>query len=133
MFPTDIKLHKRTAVLELTYKDGGIYTLPAEYLRVHSPSAEVRGHGIGQEILQVGKIDVKIDNIEPIGNYAIRLHFNDDHDTGIYTWDYLRELSLQQAERWQAYLQKLQHAGERREVLAEDTQVVKIFDLNQVQ
>jgi DUF971 family protein len=92
MLPTDIRLHKRTAILELSYADGGIYTLPAEFLRVYSPSAEVRGHGIGQEVLQTGKLNVKISKIEPIGNYAIRLHFDDDHNTGIYTWEYLREI-----------------------------------------
>jgi DUF971 family protein len=130
MTPTNIKLHKRTAVLELTYADGGIYTLPAEFLRVYSPSAEVRGHGIGQEVLQVGKIDVKINTIEAVGHYAVSLHFDDDHNTGIYTWEYLRELSLNQTEMWEAYLQKLQEAGERREILPTDTQVVNIIDFN---
>jgi DUF971 family protein len=130
MLPTDIKLHKRTAILELSYDDGGIYTLPAEFLRVHSPSAEVRGHGVGQEVLQVGKIDVKIDTIETVGNYAISLHFDDGHNTGIYTWEYLRELGLHQAEMWENYLHRLQQAGARREVLPTDTQVVNIVDFN---
>lgn len=128
MLPTDIKLHKRTAILELSYADGGIYSLPAEYLRVYSPSAEVRGHGIGQEVLQVGKINVKINTIEAVGNYAISLHFDDDHNTGIYTWGYLRELALQQPERWEDYLKRLKEAGERREILPTDTQVVNIID-----
>ncbi|MFT5320733.1 MAG: DUF971 family protein, partial [Pseudohongiellaceae bacterium] len=92
MQPDDIKLHRKSAILELKYDDGGIYSLPAEFLRVNSPSAEVRGHGQGQEVLQTGKKRVKIANIDAIGNYAIRLHFDDDHNTGIYSWEYLREL-----------------------------------------
>ena len=130
MQPTDIKLHRKTGILELKYEDGGIYSLPAEFLRVNSPSAEVRGHGPGQEVLQTGKIDVKIDNLDSVGNYAIRLHFSDDHNTGIYSWEYLRELCLNQAEMWESYLLKLKQAGARRENLASDVQVVNIMPIN---
>jgi DUF971 family protein len=129
MQPTDIRLHKRTAILEIKYADGGIYTLPAEFLRVYSPSAEVRGHGQGQEVLQTGKRHVKISRIEPIGNYAVRLHFDDDHNTGIYSWEYLRELSLNQTARWEQYLQRLQAAGERREPKEPGVQIVNIMPL----
>lgn len=130
MQPTDIKLHRKTGILELKYEDGGIYSLPAEFLRVNSPSAEVRGHGPGQEVLQTGKIDVKIDNLDAVGNYAIRLHFSDDHNTGIYSWEYLSELCLNQAEMWESYLLKLKQAGARRENLASDVQVVNIMPIN---
>jgi len=130
MQPTGIKLHRKTGILELKYEDGGIYSLPAEFLRVNSPSAEVRGHGPGQEVLQTGKIDVKIDNLDAVGNYAIRLHFSDDHNTGIYSWEYLRELCLNQAEMWESYLLKLKQAGARRENLASDVQVVNIMPIN---
>jgi DUF971 family protein len=123
MLPTDIKLHKKTGILELCYPDG-TYSLSAEFLRVHSPSAEVRGHGQGQEVLQFGKKNVKISTLDSVGNYAIRLHFDDDHNTGIYTWEYLRQLSLQQDAMWQAYLQKLEKAGKRRDNLPPDTQVL---------
>ena len=130
MQPPDNKIHRKTGILELKYEDGGIYFLPAEFLRVNSPSAEVRGHGPGQEVLQTGKIDVKIDNLDAVGNYAIRLHFSDDHNTGIYSWDYLRELCLNQAEMWESYLLKLKQAGARRENLASDVQVVNIMPIN---
>jgi DUF971 family protein len=129
MQPTDIRLHKRTAILEIKYADGGIYTLPAEFLRVYSPSAEVRGHGQGQEVLQTGKRHVKISRIEPIGNYAVRLHFDDDHNTGIYSWEYLRELSLNQSSLWNQYLQRLQSAGEQREPREAGVQVINIMPL----
>ena len=130
MTPTAIKLHRKSGILELAWEDGGIYSLNAEFLRVHSPSAEVRGHGPGQEVLQTGKIDVRIDNIEPVGNYAVRLHFDDDHNTGIYSWEYLRELCLEQANLWDTYLLKLKKAGARREKLPADVQVVNIMPLN---
>ena len=129
MTPTEIKLHKKTALLELTYADGGIYSLPAEFLRVYSPSAELRGHGQGQEVLQVGKLNVKIDKIEPVGHYAVRLRFDDGHDTGIYSWEYLRELALHQQTMWDEYLNRLRKAGERREPLATGVQVVNIMPL----
>ena len=130
MLPTDIKLHKKTAVLELKYPDGGIYALPAEFLRVFSPSAEVRGHGPGQEVLQTGKKNVRINTVEAVGNYAVRLYFDDDHNTGIYTWEYLRELSLNQSRMWEDYLRKLKQAGASREDLPADTQVVTVIPLN---
>jgi len=129
MTPTDIKLHRKTAILELKYDDGGIYSLPAELLRVYSPSAEVRGHGPGQEVLQIGKKAVKIDNIEVVGNYAVRLQFDDAHNTGIYSWEYLRELCLNQAIMWDTYLEKLNRAGASREILAKDVQVVNIMPM----
>jgi DUF971 family protein len=129
MQPTDIRLHRKTALLELRYADGGIYSLPAEFLRVYSPSAEVRGHGKGQEVLQVGKMHVKIDKIEPVGHYAIQLHFDDSHSTGIYSWEYLRELALNQQTLWNEYLERLKAAGERREPRAAGVQVVNIMPL----
>jgi len=130
MTPTDIKLHRKSGILELKYADGGIYSLPAEFLRVYSPSAEVRGHGPGQEVLQTGKIDVKIDNIEAVGNYAVRLHFSDDHNTGIFSWEFLRELCINQASLWDDYLLRLKKAGARRERLQKGVQIVNIMPLN---
>lgn len=130
MAPTDIRLHRKSAILELAWPDGGIYSLPAEFLRVWSPSAEVRGHGQGQEVLQTGKKNVRIDNLEAVGNYAIRLYFDDDHDTGIYSWEYLRELCLNQATMWEDYLGRLKKAGARRENLPDGVQVVNIMPLN---
>jgi DUF971 family protein len=129
MQPTDIRLHKRSATLELQYPDGVSFTLPAEFLRVHSPSAEVRGHGIGTEVLQTGKINVKIDRVEPVGHYAVQLHFDDDHNTGIYTWEYLYELALGHDQLWQDYLERLKQAGARREPVSAGVQVVNIMPL----
>ena len=129
MTPTDIRLHKKSAILELKFQDGGIFLLPAEFLRVYSPSAEVRGHGQGQEVLQYGKKDVQIDNLEAIGNYAIKLHFSDGHDTGIYSWEYLHELCQNQDVMWDNYLHKLKQEGKTREILPADVQVVTIDPL----
>lgn len=126
MTPTAIDLHKKSGILELTYDDGGRFQLSAEFLRVHSPSAEVRGHGKGQEVLQIGKRDVSITAIRPVGNYAIRLDFSDGHNTGIFSWSYLRELCLEQDRLWQAYLDALEKAGASRDALPADTQVIKI-------
>ncbi|MFN3163618.1 MAG: gamma-butyrobetaine hydroxylase-like domain-containing protein [Pseudohongiellaceae bacterium] len=126
MTPTAIDLHKKSGILELTYDDGGRFQLSAEFLRVHSPSAEVRGHGKGQEVLQIGKRDVAITAIRPVGNYAIRLDFSDGHNTGIFSWSYLRELCLEQDRLWQAYLDALEKAGASRDALPADTQVIKI-------
>ncbi len=106
--PQDIKLHRRSRTLELIYPDGEAYTLPCEYLRVYSPSAEVRGHGAGQEVLQTGKLNVNITGINPVGHYALQLIFDDGHDSGLYGWDYLYLLATEQEQRWQAYLQRLQ-------------------------
>lgn len=101
--PSQIKLHRKSQTLELHFTE--VYTLSAEFLRVHSPSAEVRGHGKGKEVLQLNKQDVCITRIEPQGNYAIRIIFNDSHDSGIYSWTYLNELCEQQDSKWQTYQQ----------------------------
>ena len=115
MTPTEIKLHQMSKILELTFADGHAYRLPYEFLRVYSPSAEVRGHGPGQETLQVGKRDVTIKEVEPVGNYAIRPMFSDGHDSGIYSWDYLCELGARQDEMWQRYLARLAEAKASRD------------------
>lgn len=109
--PTDIRLHRGSGVLALTFDDGEQFDLSAEYLRVHSPSAEVRGHGPGQAVLQVGKENVGISSLEPVGNYALRIFFDDGHNTGLYSWDLLYDLGANQAEYWQAYLDALSEAG----------------------
>lgn len=109
--PTEIKLRTKSRVLEVAYDDGARFELPFEYLRVYSPSAEVRGHGPGQETLQVGKHEVVIRQVEPVGNYAVKLLFDDGHDSGLYTWEYLRELGLTHAEKWQNYLDRLAKLG----------------------
>ncbi|HMB74058.1 MAG TPA: DUF971 domain-containing protein [Gammaproteobacteria bacterium] len=114
MKPTEINLHKLSRVLELSFEDGSRFELPVEYLRVYSPSAEVQGHSPGQEVLQIGKQDVNIDKIEPIGHYAVKLTFDDNHDSGIYSWDYLYELGETYDDRWQHYLQRLEDAGHKR-------------------
>lgn len=126
MTPAAIELHKKSGILELAYDDGERFQLSAEFLRVHSPSAEVRGHGQGQEVLQTGKRDVAITAIRPVGNYAIRLDFSDGHNSGIFSWPYLRELCLEQNTLWQAYLARLEAAGASRDALPADTQVIKI-------
>ena len=112
--PTDIKLHRASRVLELVFDDGSRFKLPCEYLRVYSPSAEVRGHGPGQEVLQVGKENVNITAIEPVGHYAVKLYFDDGHSTGIYSWDWLYRLGTEQEARWQNYLARLTKAGYQR-------------------
>ncbi len=109
--PTQIKLRRAENLLELEFDDATPVRLPAEYLRVESPSAEVQGHGPGQEVLAAGKSHVAIAGIEPTGNYAIRLIFSDGHDTGIFTWDYLRQLGREQNTRWRSYLRRLEEAG----------------------
>lgn len=122
--PTDVKLHKKSATLELVYGEDSTSELSAEFLRVHSPSAEVRGHGRGQEVLQVGKRRVKISSLETIGNYAIKLAFDDGHDSGIYSWTYLKELCRGKEDLWQRYLNRLTEAGANRDALPADTQVL---------
>ena len=112
--PTEIQLHQKSRVLEIAFDNGKRFKLSCEYLRVYSPSAEVAGHGPGQEVLQVGKEDVSINAIEPVGNYAVQLVFDDNHDTGIYSWNYLYELGEHQEEKWQKYLQRLGKAGYKR-------------------
>ena len=101
--PVEIKLRTRSRVLEVAFEDGARYLLPFEYLRVHSPSAEVKGHGPGQEVLVTGKQNVGIRAVEPIGQYAVKLVFDDGHDSGLYSWKYLRELGEKQAENWSKY------------------------------
>src|SRR2546428_11881752 len=113
--PTEIKLHQLSRQLEITFNNGTRFELPYEYLRVYSPSAEVRGHGPGQEVLQVGKRDVSIKEVEPVGHYAIRPSFSDGHDTGIYSWDYLYDLGERQEELWQRYLDRMAAAGASRD------------------
>ena len=125
--PTDIRLHKKSATLELVYGDKACNTFSAEFLRVHSPSAEVRGHGKGQEILQTGKRQVKIVNLESVGSYAIKLSFSDGHDTGIYSWTYLQELADAHDTLWNGYLMKLDAVKASREPLPEGTQVINIM------
>ncbi len=109
--PVEIRLRKSSRVVSLEFEDGSRYDLPFEYLRVHSPSAEVRGHGAGGEVLQTGKERVQVTRIEPIGHYAVRLHFDDGHNTGLYTWKYLYELGRNQERNWQMYLDRLAAAG----------------------
>jgi DUF971 family protein len=113
--PTEIKLHQQSRELELGYADGSHFKLSCEFLRVHSPSAEVRGHGPGQEILQTGKKNVGIVEIEPVGSYAVKFRFSDSHDTGIYSWDLLHDFGVHYDEMWQAYLTRLEAAGATRE------------------
>jgi len=113
--PTEIKLHQQSRILEVAFNDGSRFHMPCEYLRVFSPSAEVRGHGPGQEVLQIGKKNVEIKAIEPVGQYAVVLVFSDGHDSGIYSWDYLYDLGRKQDFYWQAYLRRLEEAGESRE------------------
>ena len=113
--PTEIKLHKRTRILEVTFQDDTRYELPCEYLRVFSPSAEVRGHGPETETLQVGKENVNIVHIEPVGNYAVRLDFDDGHNSGFYSWDCLYELGRDQEANWAKYLADLEAAGHKRQ------------------
>ena len=109
--PVEINLHQKSRVLEVSFDDGAHFRLPCEYLRVYSPSAEVRGHGPGQEVLQVGKEQVNISAIDPVGSYAVRLHFDDGHNTGLYAWSYLYELGAGYEEKWRDYLARLQQAG----------------------
>lgn len=112
--PTEITLHKKKRKLEIAFDDGNRFELPCEYLRVYSPSAEVRGHGPGQETLQVGKEDVNIDKIDQVGSYAIQPHFDDDHNTGIYDWDLLYDLGVNYLKYWKDYLDRLDAAGIKR-------------------
>ena len=113
--PTEIKLHQASRVLEIAFNDGLTFRLPYEYLRVYSPSAEVRGHGPGQEVLQVGKREIAIKEVEPVGHYAIRPTFSDGHDTGIFSWDYLYDLGERHDELWQRYLDRMAGAGASRD------------------
>jgi DUF971 family protein len=112
--PTEITLHQKSQLLEISFADGKTFRLPAEFLRVYSPSAEVRGHGPGQEVLQVGKKTVQITAVEPVGQYAIQLRFSDGHDTGLYSWDLLYDYGERQQTMWQQYLSRLKEAGASR-------------------
>ena len=109
--PTDLTLHQTSRVLEIAFDDGARFRIPFELLRVYSPSAEVQGHGPGQETLQTGKRDVVIDTIEPVGHYAVQPRFSDGHESGIFTWEYLYRLGAGQDELWQRYLDRLAEAG----------------------
>ena len=113
--PSNIVLHTVSRVLEIAFDDGASFRLPFEFLRVYSPSAEVRGHGPGQEVLQVGKRDVMISDLRSVGHYAIQPVFSDGHDSGIYAWDYLYELGTNQQRLWSDYLERLAAAGASRE------------------
>ena len=112
--PTEIKLHQKSRLMEIAFADGKTFKLPYEFLRVHSPSAEVRGHGPGQEVLQVGKRAVEIRVLEPVGSYAVQPVFSDSHATGIYSWEYLYHLGENQERLWADYLARLQQAGASR-------------------
>jgi len=116
--PTEIKLHQLSRQLEIAFNNGTRFELPYEFLRVYSPSAEVRGHGLGQEVLQVGKKNIAIKGIEPVGSYAVTLTFSDGHDTGIYSWDYLYELGANYVALWGRYVNRMEAAGASREPLA---------------
>jgi len=113
--PTEIKLHQVSRALEISFEDGKTFRLPCEFLRVYSPSAEVRGHGPGQETLQIGKRNVEIKAVEPVGNYAVQLAFSDGHNTGIYSWDILYDYGLRQETLWADYLARLHAAGASRD------------------
>ncbi len=126
MTPTAIKLHKRSKLLEVSYSESQSFQLEAELLRVYSPSAEVRGHGRGQEVLQTGKREVAITQISAVGNYALRLTFDDGHSSGLYSWETLADLAHNQQARWDDYLARLAAAGASREPLPADTQVITI-------
>ena len=114
--PSEIKLHQKSRRLELIYENGENYSLDFEYLRVYTPSAEARGHGVGQETLQTGKRDVDVERIEPVGTYALRLVFSDGHDSGLYSWDLLYNLGKHHDELWQEYLNQIETQGMSRDL-----------------
>lgn len=113
--PTEITLHRKSRLLEIAFDDGSRFQLPFEFLRVYSPSAEVRGHGPGQETLQQGKRDVDVLSLEPVGNYAVKPGFSDGHDSGLYSWDYLYMLGREQERLWSEYLARLEREGGTRD------------------
>ena len=121
-YPTEIKLHQKSRILDVSFSDGKTFHYPCEFLRLHSPSAEVSGHSPGQEVLQIGKKLVSIRSIEPVGNYAIQLNFTDGHNTGLYSWDLLYNYGLNQDNLWQRYLQRLEAAGASREPVVKSQQ-----------
>ena len=114
--PTSINLHQKSRMLEIEYDDGARFELSCEYLRVHSPSADIKGHGPGQEVLQIGKEMINIQEIEAVGNYAVKLIFDDGHNTGLYTWEYLYELGIEKDNYWINYLDALKKAGHVRKL-----------------
>ena len=118
--PNEIKLQKKSRQITISFDDGSNFELPFEYLRVNSPSADVQGHGPGQEVLQKGKENVLVTKIEPVGHYAVRLVFDDGHDSGLYTWENLYGLGKDRESRWQAYLDRLKAAGYARQPVADD-------------
>ena len=122
--PTKIVVRESKDTLLIAFSSGQEFDLPSEYLRVYSPSAEVRGHGEGNETLQFGKRDVKIKSLEKAGNYAVQIIFSDGHDSGIYSWEYLRELAENYQEKWTNYLKKLHNAGLSRDL---EAQVIKLL------
>ncbi|MBI2509263.1 MAG: DUF971 domain-containing protein [Betaproteobacteria bacterium] len=119
--PTEVRLHQQSRILEIAFADGRTFRLPCEFLRMYSPSAEVRGHGPGQEVLQAGKKNVEITRTDPVGSYAIPSHFSDGHDTGIYSWDLLYDYGVRQEEMWRHYLERMKEAGASREPAAGKT------------
>lgn len=128
--PVDIKLHKQSHKLEVSFDDGKTFEYSCEFLRVFSPSAEVQGHGPGEEVLQVGKKNVNIDDIVPVGNYAVQLVFDDKHDSGIFSWDTLYGYGERYDELWQTYLKRMEEAGKSREPSKAD---MKAIDLSKVE
>ena len=114
--PSEIKLHQKSRVLEISYESGESFKLDFEYLRVYTPSAEARGHGPGQETLQTGKRNVEIERVEPVGTYALRFVFSDGHDSGLYSWDLLYNLGVHHDELWQAYLEQIEGQGLSRDI-----------------
>lgn len=124
--PSNIVLHKKSRELELSYEDGVVARLPFEFLRVYSPSAEVKGHAPGQEVLQVGKKNVDVTGLEPMGNYALKIVYSDGHDSGLYSWDYLEDLITHYDELWADYLDRLEKAGASREPSAQEKVTSKL-------
>jgi len=114
-FPQSLTVHGQSRVLEVSFSDGAQFRIPFELMRIYSPSAEVQGHGPGQEVLQTGKRHVELEALEPVGNYAVQPRFSDGHDTGIYSWDYLYTLGINQDDMWRRYLQRIAEAGASRE------------------
>ena len=122
MTPSEIALHQKSRLLELTWPDGVVHQLPCELLRVYSPSAEVRGHGVGNEKLQVGKELVNITALDPVGHYAVKITFDDGHDSGLFDWDYLRDLGEKKMEHWADYLRRCDVAGYMRKTTEQSDQ-----------
>ncbi len=130
--PTELTVHMQSRTLEVSFDNGLHFSLPFEFLRVYSPSAEVRGHGPGQEVLQTGKREVTLTALEPVGNYAVQPHFSDSHNTGIYSWEYLLWLGSNQNELWETYLQRLETAGLTRESGRDKRMPLTMADLHRI-